>query len=449
MKSLTVAKFGGTSVADYAAMTNSAAVVRANPNTRLVVISACSGVTNILVELANGVSEVDKRQALLDKLTTVHFDILASLSENNAVATEVNTLLDTVANLSLSAAKQPTDALTDQLVSCGELLSTHIFTHLMNDAGMNAVRFDVRDVLRTDSQFGKAIPDVPAISALATEQLRPLCENHIVVTQGFIGSDENGETTTLGRGGSDYSAALLAEAVNADTLEIWTDVPGIYSTDPRVAPKASPIPEISFSEASEMANFGAKILHPATLIPAMRKQIPVFVGSSRTPNEGGTWIRQQAETSPVFRAIALRNNQTMVTLTSLNMFHAYGFLAEVFRILAKHKVSVDLITTSEVSVSLTLDQTNTRGGAPDLPDAAREELSELCRVKVEQGLSLIALIGNKMDENRGACSRIFCSLSEFNLQMICYGASAHNLCFLADESEARDIVRTLHTAIFE
>ncbi len=167
---------------------------------------------------------------------------------------------------------------------------------------------------------------------------------------------------TLGRGGSDYSAALIAEGVKAAGLEIWTDVPGIYTTDPRIASKAAPIPEISFSEASEMANFGAKILHPSTLVPALRHDIPVFVGSSKEPEKGGTWIRHQVESSPLFRALALRCNQTMVTLRSANMFHAYGFLAKVFEILAKHKISVDLITTSEISVSLTLDQTDTSGG---------------------------------------------------------------------------------------
>ncbi|MEF1214583.1 aspartate kinase, partial [Vibrio alginolyticus] len=212
--------------------------------------------------------------------------------------------------------------------------------------------------------------------------------------QGFIGSDEAGNTTSLGRGGSDYSAALIAESVKAAGLEIWTDVPGIYTTDPRIAPKASPIPEISFSEASEMANFGAKILHPSTLVPALRHDIPVFVGSSKEPEKGGTWIRHQVESSPLFRALALRCNQTMVTLRSANMFHAYGFLAKVFEILAKHKISVDLITTSEISVSLTLDQTDTSGGAPQLPQAVREELEELCKVEVEHDLCLVALIGN-------------------------------------------------------
>ncbi|CSC88866.1 aspartate kinase III [Vibrio cholerae] len=269
------------------------------------------------------------------------------------------------------------------------------------------------------------------------------------MTQGFIGSDAQGNTTTLGRGGSDYSAALIAEAVQASGLEIWTDVPGIYSTDPRIAPKAAPIPEISFSEASEMANFGAKILHPSTLLPAVRHGIPVFVGSSKEPEKGGTWIRKQVESAPLYRALALRCNQTMVTLRSAQMFHAYGFLAKVFEILAKHKISVDLITTSEISVSLTLDKTDTSGGAPELPEAVRAELEELCTVEVEYNLCLIALIGNKMKESRGYAKQVFSVLEDYNLRMICYGASAHNLCFLLHESVSKQAVQKLHKELFE
>ncbi|MDD1782169.1 lysine-sensitive aspartokinase 3 [Enterovibrio sp. ZSDZ35] len=449
MNALTVAKFGGTSVADYAAMTNCTSVIKGNPDTRLVVISACSGVTNLLVELANGVADPQRKEALLTQLAEIHFSILKQLPDAPSVASAVNQILDDVATFAAAADEAPSDKITDSLVACGELMSTYIFTHLLNTQGIEAVRFDVREVLKTDDVFGKAAPDLIETSHHAQTVLRPLCDKQVVVIQGFIGSDVKGNTTTLGRGGSDYSAALLAEAVQATTLEIWTDVPGIYSTDPRVAPAAKPIDEISFSEASEMANFGAKILHPATLIPAMRQDIPVFVGSSKAPEKGGTWIRREAQQSPLFRALALRCNQTMVTLTSLNMFHAYGFLAEVFNILAKHKVSVDLITTSEVSVSLTLDQTNTKGGAPNLPKAAEKELSELCRVTVEQDMCLVALIGNHMGESRGSAAKIFGALKDFNLRMICYGASNHNLCFLTNTDESKDVVKALHKELFE
>ncbi|EGQ7872663.1 lysine-sensitive aspartokinase 3 [Vibrio parahaemolyticus] len=449
MSAFNVAKFGGTSVANFEAMSRCATIIENNPNTRLVVSSACSGVTNILVELANGVQDQEHRAELLKNLAEIHDSILAQLEDATEASSEVYGILDTVTSLAEAASIQANPKLTDHLVACGELMSTHILAQLMRERGINAVRFDIREVLRTDDNFGRAEPNVEAIAQLAQEKLIPLCLDSVVITQGFIGSDEEGNTTTLGRGGSDYSAALIAEGVKASGLEIWTDVPGIYTTDPRIAPKASPIPEISFSEASEMANFGAKILHPSTLVPALRHDIPVFVGSSKEPEKGGTWIRHQVESSPLFRALALRCNQTMVTLRSANMFHAYGFLAKVFEILAKHKISVDLITTSEISVSLTLDQTDTSGGAPQLPQAAREELEELCKVEVEHDLCLVALIGNKMSERKGYAKQVFGTLEDLNLRMICYGASPHNLCFLVNESVAKQAIQKLHTELFE
>ncbi|MCX2790457.1 lysine-sensitive aspartokinase 3 [Vibrio sp. Sgm 5] len=449
MSAFNVAKFGGTSVANFEAMSRCATIIENNPNTRLVVSSACSGVTNLLVELANGVQDQEHRAKVLQKLADIHESILSQLEDATKAAAEVYEILDTVTSLAEAASIQASTKLTDHLVACGELMSTHILAQLMRERGINAARFDIRDILKTDGNFGRAEPQLASISMLAQEQLVPLCQKHVVITQGFIGSDEEGNTTTLGRGGSDYSAALIAEGVKAAGLEIWTDVPGIYTTDPRIAPKASPIPEISFSEASEMANFGAKILHPSTLVPALRHDIPVFVGSSKEPEKGGTWIRHQVESSPLFRALALRCNQTMVTLRSVNMFHAYGFLAKVFEILAKHKISVDLITTSEISVSLTLDQTDTSGGAPQLPQAVREELEELCTVEVEHDLCLVALIGNNMSESKGYAKQVFGTLEDFNLRMICYGASPHNLCFLVHESVSRQAIQKLHTELFE
>ncbi|MDW6018185.1 lysine-sensitive aspartokinase 3 [Vibrio plantisponsor] len=448
MSAFNVAKFGGTSVANFEAMSRCSAIIENNPQTRLVVSSACSGVTNLLVELANGVQDADQRLSIMKQLADIHDSIIDQLSEPTQVEKEVHSMLDSIASAAEAASFQSSKKLTDHLVACGELMSTYILTQLMRERGVNAIRFDIREVLRTDSHYGRAEPQIEEIAKLAQEKLAPLCAEYVVVTQGFIGSDEQGNTTTLGRGGSDYSAALIAESVKASGLEIWTDVPGIYTTDPRIAPKAAPIPEISFSEASEMANFGAKILHPSTLVPALRHEIPVFVGSSKEPEKGGTWIRQQVENSPQFRALALRCNQTMVTLRSAKMFHAYGFLAKVFEVLAKYKISVDLITTSEISVSLTLDKTDTSGGAPELPQEAREELQELCTVEVEHNLCLVALIGNHM-ETKGYAKEVFSTLGDFNLRMICYGASDHNLCFLVDAPESKAVIQKLHLDLFE
>ncbi|CAM3167792.1 lysine-sensitive aspartokinase 3 [Vibrio ordalii] len=449
MSAFNVAKFGGTSVANFEAMSLCAAVIENNPETKLVVSSACSGVTNLLVELANGVQDANQRLSIIKQLADIHHAIIDKIADPLQVEKEVHSILDMVASVAEAASFQASKKLTDHLVACGELMSTFILTQLLRERGMDAIRFDIREVLRTDDHYGRAEPQLEQIQQLAQEKLTPLCLQHVVVTQGFIGADEQGNTTTLGRGGSDYSAALIAEAVQASGLEIWTDVPGIYTTDPRIAPKAAPIAEISFSEASEMANFGAKILHPSTLLPALRHDIPVFVGSSKEPEKGGTWIRKRVESSPLFRALTLRCNQTMVTLRSASMFHAYGFLSKVFEILAKHKISVDLITTSEISVSLTLDKTDTSGGAPELPQAVRLELEELCKVEVEHNLCLVALIGNNMSESKGYAKQVFSTLENFNLRMICYGASPHNLCFLLHESVSKAAIQKLHQDLFE
>ncbi|MCT8859749.1 lysine-sensitive aspartokinase 3 [Shewanella xiamenensis] len=448
--SLVVAKFGGTSVADYGAMNRCADIVLGNPDCRLVVVSASSGVTNLLVELTQESINDDGRLQRLKQIAQIQYAILDKLGRPNDVAAALDKLLSRMAVLSEALASQRSKATMDELLSLGEQCSSALFAAVLREKGANSSAFDVRRVLRTDSHFGRAEPQVEQIALLSSEHLLPLLSEQVIVTQGFIGSDEAGQTTTLGRGGSDYSAALLAEALKASAVEIWTDVAGIYTTDPRLAPNAHPIAEISFNEAAEMATFGAKVLHPATILPAVRQQIQVFVGSSKEPERGGTWIRHQVEDAPVFRAVALRRDQTLLNLHSLQMLHAQGFLAETFATLARHKISVDLITTSEVNVSLTLDKTGSdSSGQGLLSEALLQELSQHCRVRVEDGLALVAIIGNRIATTAGICRRVFEVLEPHNVRMICQGASPHNLCVLVAESEAAQVVKALHENLFE
>lgn len=445
MSKVTVAKFGGTSVADAEAMRRCAAIVTQTANTRVVVLSASSGVTNLLVDLARGTLSAAEQEIHLKKLKAIQDNILNELGNPAPLRQTIDGILKEIADMARQATQNSDAALEDRLVAQGELMSTRLFTDMMNHLGHKAVWFDVRKVLRTDSRFGRATPAIEAIHNLAQQEMAGLLKDHIVITQGFIGANADGQTTTLGRGGSDFSAALLAEALGVDELEIWTDVPGIYTTDPRLVKEAHPIPEISFSEAAEMATFGAKVLHPATLQPAVRKGIPVFVGSSKDPAAGGTWVRDTTESNPLFRAVALRRNQILLTLHSPNMLHACGFLAQVFTILAKHGISVDLITTSEVSVAITLDQTGSSStGRSVLNDGVLDELNAFCKVKVETDLALVALIGNRMSEVNGVGTQVFDAVSEHNVRMICYGASTHNLCFLVPESDASLVVQKLH-----
>lgn len=450
MSPINVAKFGGTSVANAAAMNNCADVVLANPATRVVVLSASAGVTNLLVALAQGDLDEAGQEAQLVRLTEIQQAILTELGDPGDLSDLIHGQLGEIRTMARQAHLHTDAELADRIIACGELMSTRLFTELLRQRGVRACWQDARQLLRTDSRFGKASVDLAATRSLCQATLGPLLGDSLIITQGFIGADGDGRTTTLGRGGSDYSAALLAEALDAGTIEIWTDVPGIYTTDPRLVTRARPIPEISFVEAAEMATFGAKVLHPATLQPAVRQDIPVFVGSSKDPAAGGTWIRASTRTNPLFRAVALRRNQVLVTLHSLNMFHAYGFLAEVFGILARHRISVDLITTSEVSVSLTLDHTGSQSnGEPILGDKVLAELDQLCKVQVETGLALVALIGNRMSEAAGVGSQVFDAIREHNIRMICYGASAHNLCFLVKEDEAGHIVNRLHQELLD
>lgn len=449
MSQTIVAKFGGTSVANAAAMNHCADVVLSNPNVRLVVLSASAGVTNLLVALAEGCGQ-EKRQALLDDVKKIQYAIINELPNPAIIKEEIDRMLDNIAMLSEAASLATSCALTDELVSHGELMSTLLFVEILRSRSVEAEWLDVRKVMRTNDNFGKAEPNTALLAEKCLVHLLPKLEKALVITQGFIGSEEKGRTTTLGRGGSDYTAALLAEALGAKQVDIWTDVPGIYTTDPRIVSQAKRIDEITFEEAAEMATFGAKVLHPATLLPAVRCGIPVFVGSSKDPSAGGTLVCNKTANPPLFRALALRRKQTLLTLHSMNMLHAQGFLATVFNILANHNISVDLITTSEVSVALTLDTTgSSTSGDSLLTTALLTELSALCRVEVEENLALVALIGNQLAKAKGVGKEVFGVLEPFNIRLICYGASSHNLCLLVPGDDAEDVIKMLHHNLFE
>ncbi|QLB12623.1 aspartate kinase [Bisgaardia hudsonensis] len=450
MSALSVAKFGGTSVADYEAMQSCAKIIISDPNTRVVVLSASAGVTNLLVELARG-CDIEKQKQLISEITKIQEAILIKLKDSSKIKLKIDLILKTIENLSEAANLATSPALTDELISQGEMMSTLIFVQLLAELNIKATWIDVRTIITTDSQFGKAVPNDEVTQKNSDLILKPLInEGELIITQGFIGRNSEGKTTTLGRGGSDYSAALLAEVLNAKNVLIWTDVAGIYTTDPRIVKNAKKIDTISFSEAAEMATFGAKVLHPATLLPAVRSNIPVYVGSSKSPEEGGTWVISDPQPRPTFRAIALRREQTLLTLTSLSMLHAQGFIAHIFSILAKHKISVDTITTSEVSVALTLDLKGSTSSKTELlsPELLLE-LEKVANVNIDTGLALVALVGNNLHTSIGIAKQIFNAIDQYNVRMISYGASPNNVCTLVSSGEADDIVRILHKKLFE
>ena len=450
MENLDIAKFGGTSVGNFDAMTSSYKVVVGNKNSRIVVISACSGVTNLLVELASGKCSDSKINEIIEKLRDIHEQIIIHLENQHELRNYIEGHLKEIKEQTLLANKGTNDQLTDSIVSHGELMSSYLFVALFKHYGTDAQWFDVRSVMRTDSKFSCAKPICEEIKVLAHDKLLPLINDKtIIITQGFIGSNTLGETTTLGRGGSDYTAALLGEALGVATISIWTDVAGVFTTDPRVVKTAKPIPELTYIEAAEMANFGAKVLHPSTMIPAVRQEIPIFVGSSKEPEKGGTWVRPVTKSEPNFRALALRKNQTLIVLSSPVMVGATGFLANVFSVFAKYNHSIDLVSTSEISIAVTIDAGTTTSGKAEISENMLNELRQFCHVKVETGLPLIAIIGNSMSENSGVITKAFDAINKFSVRMICYGASRHNLCFLLKDGDTTEALNELHKQLLE
>ncbi len=438
-----VAKFGGTSMADYEAMKRCANIVKSDSDKKVIVVSATSGTTNLLITIVS-LTELPEKEKIVERIREKHLEICSHLVYGDQARQKIEHLVNELEEKVLSS-KPATPQYSDEVLSFGELLSSSIFTYVLRELiGDRAEWLDARDIIQTDHNHGSAEPDVDQIEKNAENRILPHLQETCFVTQGFIGRTRSGVTTTLGRGGSDYSAALFAEAVNADVLEIWTDVTAVYTTDPRIVKNAKPITEISFDEAAELSVFGAKVLHPATMVPAIRKNIRVYVGSSIEPHLPGTWIMKNTKEKPPIRAISLRRNQTLLTVHSLDMLHRHGFLAQLFQVLSNHKISVDLVTTSEVSVSLTLDTNAGTSGIDFLPKKAINELKTFCEVEVEQNLSLIALIGNNLHTTSGLSGPVFSSLDGINVRLICHGASSHNLCFLVDQDRAEVVVQKLH-----
>jgi aspartate kinase len=445
---LIVSKFGGTSMGDAQCMLRSASVVL-KQGSKMVVVSATSGTTNDLIELAKTAekSSWEKTQIIFNKIKTKHHKIALELELDSKSVIMMNEMLCELESMSrgIHLLKDCSLKAMDSIQSFGERLSSILFAQAMTlvlakeRSNIKSTWLDVREILITDHHFGKARPLTMEILNRCEKLLGAIRHEDIIyVTQGFIGATDDGMTTTLGRGGSDYSAAILAEGVRADILEIWTDVAGIATTDPRICPEARSIPEISFKEASELATFGAKILHPATLIPAIRSQIPVFVGSSFGADLGGTWIKRDVEHTPLVRAIALRRKQVLVTVSNPEMLYSHGFLFQIFKIFNDHKISIDAITTSEISVSMTLDDSAL------LNISLIKDLEELAVVQVEEDLSLISLIGNNINHTPGLAKKIFDSISDINVRMICLGASKHNFCFIVDGSQGEEAIKRLH-----
>lgn len=446
--SLVIAKFGGTSVADFDAMIRCVKIVKANSACRLVVTSAPAGITDLLVNLATGHLSKQQIANVLNDISKIANSIIEQITPDPELTDKLNNLLSDVSALAGEAELPSRLDLKDQLLSFGERIASLLLTSCFQMEGITAQEFDVRDVMATDGNFGAANPDLDKLASKCQQYLAPQLHAHVLITQGFIGKTDNGQTTTLGRGGSDYSAALLSEALKASRCEIWTDVAGVFSTDPRIVNKAYALSELSYDEAAEMANFGAKVLHPATLAPTLRHDIPVFVGSTQKPEQGGTTIVRNCQQEPTFRAITRRREQKLITLHTPKLERSAQFIGKVFAILDKHGLSIDLITTSETFIALTLNapvDSNLQEGT----DLALTELRQICIVETTPQLDLITIVGNNLHSQEGGPGKIFEVLEDVRVRMICYGANPHNISFLVDEYCSTAVIQQLHGHLLE
>ena len=449
MGNVVVAKFGGTSVADIAAFRQCAKIIQQSPRVKVVVVSAQSGMTNILVELAQKAKTDTQIKECFTRINAIISPMLQQINQPE-VTSGVQHLLADLNFLVQMSQRLHSKQLSDEILSFGgERISASIVSAEFINQGIDAKHIDSRAFMLTDSHFGQAKPDIQAIGQKAKDLCLATHQAKVIVCEGFIGADKEGNTTTLGRGGSDYSAAFIAQAIKAKALKIWTDVDGIYEADPRVIENANVIDSLSFNEAAELATFGAKVLHPATLWPAISENIDVFVGSTFCPDFGGTWITKTIENTEQekIRAVAERKNQILLTIKSYNMFHAQGFLARVFAVLAAHNVSVDLVSTSEVSVALILDHI---GGQSMGNSLLTDELHQIGNIDicVEEGLSLIAIIGNQLHQYKGVSGDLFYCLREYNIRLFSHGASGHNICMLIDQTQSKSVMSLIYQQFF-
>jgi len=445
-------KFGGTSVGSAERIEGVARLVRERlPRRPIVVVSAFARVTDMLIRAARLAEARDGGHApLAAELRERHESVVRALVQEpqarqrllghvEALSRELATLCTAVQQLGELTARS-----LDAISAMGERLSYEIVAAALAERGVPTAAVDAREVLVTDESFGRATPDFEATGARASARLLPLIEKGCVpLLPGFVGATPAGVTTTLGRGGSDWSASILGSVLGAEEIQIWTDVDGMMTVDPRLVASARVIPEVSFAEAAELAYFGAKVLHPATIRPAVERGIPVVVLNTLNPAAPGTRITETAsalEGEP--RAIATKKGITVVMISQPRMLFAYGFLARVFEVFNRHRTPVDLIATSEVSVSLTIDNA-------ERLEAIRRDLAELGEVQTLEQMAIVSVVGRGFTKRSGLAGRLFGALSEVNIVMISFGASDVNVSFVVAEKDADTVVRTLHHAFFE
>lgn len=446
-------KFGGTSVANYEAVSRMISIVEGRISERpVVVVSALSKVTDLLYRLADAAAASDREAVdeMLVELRERHLNLAEQLLEgHNDKYSEAKKCIDGICDSLASfvgavcSLGELTPRSKAKIISNGEWLSSNIICYAMNARGIRTGFVDARNIMITSNDYLKGEPVISEIQKRAPEEIGKAYEGKdAVITQGFISSSENGEPTVLGRGGSDYSASLIGMAMDATRIEIWTDVDGVRTADPRVVENTRSIEKISFEEAAEMAHFGAKVLHPLTIEPAVMKNIPVYVLNSMNPSGKGTAILKDEFIKDGVKSVSFKENILLLNIFSTRMINVSGFLQKVFAIFSKYKVSVDLISTSEANISLTMD------GNQNI-NRVVEELSEFAQVDVDRDKSQISVIGKNIGNLKGVLKQTMASLSGCNVYMISQGASFVNISFVVDRSSLREAVNATHNCLFE
>jgi aspartate kinase len=463
-----VMKFGGTSVEDATAMRRVIRIIRGElGRAPLVVVSACSGVTNDLLAAAHAVRDRDEKGALsiLDAVRERHGCMIRELTGAGGEAkaagsarggqlhAAIGEIFEELRNMvhGVYLLGELTDRSVDAMTGCGERLSSLILHAAVAEEGLATALVDARQVMATDRNYSSAQPRLEQVELRARELLLPLLRpGTAVITQGFIGAADDGTPTTIGRGGSDLSAAIFGSVLGVEEIQIWTDVDGMMTADPSVIPESRPISLMSFDEASELAYFGAKVLHPRTILPAVRENIPVRVLNSRRPEFPGTMIVRDVpeevrnrDGREVIKSIACKRGIVVINVGSSRMLMAHGFLARLFSIFADHEKSVDVVATSEVSVSLTVDNEES------LPEITKE-LEQIGETRISRNKAIICVVGEGMKHTPGIGARIFGALARarVNIEMVSEGASEINLTLVVDERDVNRTVRVLHDEFF-
>ena len=446
-----VMKFGGTSVQDAEAIDRVATIVRDRlRETPVVVVSALAKMTDHLLAMAAaaGAGNRDKALELSLAARERHFNTASDLLGTGKFAQihaeleeEFNALDDLLRGV--VAVGELTPRSTDSIAGFGERVSSRIVSAAFSLRGLNASHVDSRQCIVTDGTFTRAVPQLEETNSRLADSVKPLLSHgRVPVMGGFIGATRDGIPTTIGRGGSDFTAAIVGAGLDAERIEIWTDVDGMMTTDPGLCPQARRIKTITFEEAAELAYFGAKVLHPATLLPAIQKNIPVLVLNSCNPKNEGTRITATAPKSKsVFKAIAAKKRITVVDVVAARMLMAHGFLKSIFEVFANHRCPVDMVSTSEVSVSVTVDSNESIA-------AIAADLGKLAAVKYEGRKAIVCLVGENIRSTPGIAAKVFTAISDVNIHMISQGASEINISFVIDEAEVPKVVSRLHNLFF-